>query len=138
MSALLKPDMTIMANWRDRGEYKLEEYCASVVLSGLFLIEGVNRLRSAGILNDDYSVANPNHGRAFRHYRLKATDNFGGSKVDFCSFALLGASDTGVDNVTVDMPVSDDDRWYTITGMRVTQPTAPGIYIHNRKKIVVR
>lgn len=30
------------------------------------------------------------------------------------------------------------DVWFTITGVRVSEPTAPGIYIHNGKKVLVK
>lgn len=140
-AALVKPDMTIMANWQNRGEANLDEYCSSVVLSGLFLVEGVDRLRRAGILTDDYTVVNPNAGEAYNHYRLVASDNFGGSNVEFCSFALLGEqnADAGVDNIVVDNEaIAEDDNWYTIMGVRVDEPTAPGIYIHKGRKVVIR
>lgn len=31
-----------------------------------------------------------------------------------------------------------DDHWYTLTGMRISKPTQPGIYIHNGKKVIIR
>ena len=33
---------------------------------------------------------------------------------------------------------SADDHWYTLSGVRITQPTAKGIYIHGGKKVIVR
>lgn len=140
LAALVKPDMTIMANWQDRGESNLADYDASVVLSGLFLLEGVDRLRRAGILNDDYSVKNPNHGEAFKHYRLKVTENQGGTGVEVASFGLLGTEPgyAGVDDVAIDDSVLQDENWYTITGLRIDRPTAPSVYIHNRRKVAIR
>ena len=43
---------------------------------------------------------------------------------------------TGVDEVKSDMRKSDD--YYNLKGMRVKNPTKPGIYIHNGKKILVK
>ena len=43
---------------------------------------------------------------------------------------------TGVDEVKSDMRKSDD--YYNLKGMRVKNPTRPGIYIHNGKKILVK
>ncbi len=38
-----------------------------------------------------------------------------------------------------DMPQSEDSRWYTINGQILsTEPTVPGIYIHNHRKIAIR
>ncbi len=34
--------------------------------------------------------------------------------------------------------VINDNAYYTLTGMKLAQPTAPGIYIHNGKKIYVK
>ena len=31
-----------------------------------------------------------------------------------------------------------DNAWYTIQGIRVPAPTAPGIYIHNGKKYILK
>ena len=43
---------------------------------------------------------------------------------------------TGIDEVKSDMRKSDD--YYNLKGMRVKNPTRPGIYIHNGKKILVK
>ncbi len=139
LSALVKPDMTVMANWQDRGEANLAAYDASVALSGIFLLESVDRLRRAGILNEDYSVKNANHGEAFKHYRLKVTENQGGVNVEVASFGLLGSElwGAGVDDVTVETQIPDDDSWYTLTGIRIAEPTTPGVYIHNRRKVII-
>ncbi|MBD5233952.1 MAG: hypothetical protein HDS65_07235 [Bacteroidales bacterium] len=140
LAALVKPDMTIMANWQDRGEAVLPDYHASVVLSGLFLFESVERLRAADLLNEDYSVKNPNHGKAFSHYRIKVTENHGGGNVEISSFGLLDSRDdeAGVSAVAADNSGDTDDRWYTLTGICIEKPSAPGIYIHNKKKIIIR
>jgi len=34
---------------------------------------------------------------------------------------------------------SQDDGWYTVTGMRLTdEPTAKGVYIHNARKVIIK
>lgn len=43
---------------------------------------------------------------------------------------------TGIDEVQAAEPASG--AWYTINGVRVEQPSQPGIYIRNGKKIIVR
>lgn len=138
LSALLKPELTIMANWQDRGESELDTYDSSVVLSGLFLLEGVDKLRRAGILRENYTVANPYHGKSFSHYRLDVTANYGGNDVELDSFKLFGvASDSGVDDITV-TDDREDDGWYTLGGIKITEPSSAGIYIHKNKIIVKR
>ncbi|MDO4335822.1 MAG: hypothetical protein Q4C37_08350 [Bacteroidales bacterium] len=38
----------------------------------------------------------------------------------------------------VDAEVAGDNYYYTIDGLRLAQPTRPGLYIHNGKKIIVK
>ena len=45
---------------------------------------------------------------------------------------------TAIDEITVN-PVDADPAWYTIDGRRLpTEPAAPGLYIHNGKKVIKR
>lgn len=138
-AAMIKPDMTFMANWQNRGMANSGQYCSAVVLSALCLLEGVDRMRQEGILNDDYSIDSPFAGQAFSHYRIVASENFGANDVNFSSFALLGApaDDNGVDGINDDDSMLPD-VWYTIQGTAVSAPTAPGIYIHKGRKVIVR
>lgn len=91
LGALVKPSMTIMANWQDRSEAHLADYHASVVLSGLFLLESIERLREAGLLAADYSLVNPNRGKPYSRYRLKvtATSPAEAPSVNLSAFNLL-------------------------------------------------
>ena len=54
-------------------------------------------------------------------------------------FAQAGVVEDGA-GVTeiVKSEVTGDNWYYTIDGIRVAEPTRPGIYIHNGKKIIVR
>lgn len=142
LSALLKPEGIIMANWQSRSEANLEQYDSSVMLSGLFLLEGVDKMRRAGILNDDYSLNNPNCDVAYSHYRLRATANYGGANVEFANFALLGEQEDSSIR-TVSAADSDlDDAWFTISGLKIAVPTASGVYIRRSggktQKILVK
>lgn len=38
----------------------------------------------------------------------------------------------------VEATVAGDNNWYSIDGVRVAEPTRPGLYIHNGKKIIVK
>ena len=41
-------------------------------------------------------------------------------------------------NITNDENKVNDDKWYTIDGQRINKPTQKGLYIRNRKKVVVK
>ena len=43
---------------------------------------------------------------------------------------------TGIHEINVDQ--KGNNEWYTIDGRRVVAPTAPGLYIHNGKKYIVK
>lgn len=139
-AALIKPDMTIMANWVDRGMATSGKYCSAVVLSGLFLLEGVDRLKQEGYINEDYSVNNPFVGEEYTYYRICATENCGGGAVEFDSFALLGDQDNEDNAVgTIEAEDAADGQWFTIGGAPVEgRPTVPGIYISKGKKIIIK
>lgn len=44
---------------------------------------------------------------------------------------------TGIGIISVNN-ADTENVWYSINGYRISQPTAPGIYIHNGKKVVIR
>lgn len=43
----------------------------------------------------------------------------------------------GITTVTADCTINPDTNWYTLQGQIISQPTTPGIYIHQGKKILV-
>lgn len=45
---------------------------------------------------------------------------------------------TGVKGVTATVKNVEDDAWYTLTGMRIEQPTQPGLYIRGGKKYLIK
>lgn len=46
---------------------------------------------------------------------------------------------TAIETTTItEVEKTADDNWYTLTGMRISKPSQPGIYIHNGKKIIIR
>lgn len=50
---------------------------------------------------------------------------------------------TGADDIytgVADFAAGDEDEdvWYSVDGYRVARPTAPGLYIHNGRKVVIR
>lgn len=98
-AGLIKPEYKIMPSWRSR-EARFNnddnggtggDYHSSIMLSGLFLLEGVDLMRREGILNDDYSVKNDRLGKPYRYYRMRFTDNQGGQNLQFGALSLYGA-----------------------------------------------
>ncbi len=47
---------------------------------------------------------------------------------------LTGSS--GIHGVNADASGRHDDRWYTLQGQRIGEPSARGVYIHDNKKVV--
>lgn len=41
-------------------------------------------------------------------------------------------------STTVDENEANDNKWYTIDGRPINKPSQKGIYIRNRKKVVVK
>jgi len=55
------------------------------------------------------------------------------------SVILLHIVSTGTEEVLATPQASEDNAWYTVTGIRLgSKPTQPGAYIHNRKVEIVR
>ena len=52
---------------------------------------------------------------------------------------LSDTAATGIGGIhTVTAPSSQNDAWYTLQGVRVARPTAPGVYIRGGRKYVIR
>lgn len=44
----------------------------------------------------------------------------------------------GVESVIGDIPGEGEDTWYNLQGIRIAEPSAPGLYIHNGRKVIIR
>lgn len=54
---------------------------------------------------------------------------------ELCAFA----ENSGVENVEIDHPQATDSRWFTIAGVELpSRPTAPGLYIYNNQKVIIK
>ena len=52
---------------------------------------------------------------------------------------LSGTVTTGIGGITAEpTQTAAGDAWYTLQGVRITRPTAPGVYIRGGRKYVVR
>ena len=48
-------------------------------------------------------------------------------------------SELGIDSPEIaPAETAGDDRWFNLQGIEVAEPNAPGLYIHNGKKILIR
>lgn len=47
-------------------------------------------------------------------------------------------SQAGINEISENGYPQEDDAWFTVTGIRIGEPSSPGIYIHNRQKIIIR
>lgn len=58
------------------------------------------------------------------------------------SFAISGIEDqdeaTAIGAIDRDERATGNDFWYSVSGQRIDQPTAPGIYIKNGRKVIVK
>ena len=98
--------------------------------------------KSNWVLQSDYKlhlVSNGTikSGRAYVHETNDGDTNFGAKGI-YLSFALDEEKNTtGIDKVE-NKKDDDDNVYYTISGVRVVNPTEKGVYIKNGKKVIVR
>lgn len=61
-------------------------------------------------------------------------------RIDTCitKITIFKQTGTNPDAVEAVEAVAGDNNWYSIDGVRVAEPTRPGLYIHNGKKIIVK
>ena len=46
---------------------------------------------------------------------------------------------SSIENTTLqEVKKTENNAWYTLTGMRIGKPAQPGLYIHNGKKVIIR
>lgn len=66
------------------------------------------------------------------HYALYRIDTV------LTKLVIFKAKNAGGAVEGVEATVAGDNNWYSIDGVRVAEPTRPGLYIHNGKKIIVK
>ena len=74
--------------------------------------------------------------KATFYFNITITDGSTGAELSSIDYKIP----TGIETIEADADgQSTDDAWYTIGGARLTgKPTAPGIYIQGKKKILVK
>ena len=97
-----------------------------------------------GSVYDPTERENPNHYWEFARWDdyKKSWGNrslqFGKRKSDQAGVRFLGELEEEADGIVkVTIPANDSDAYYTLQGVKVSQPTK-GVYIHNGKKVIVK
>lgn len=70
------------------------------------------------------------------YIEVSTTEFYYGIPSEYYGTIVITSTGTSVKELTVG--TKDDNAWYTIDGRRVVAPTAPGIYIHNGNKYIVK
>ena len=94
--------------------------------------DAIPSLKKAERGEGSYSVYNEETGTYDVSYALYRVDT---AITKLSIFSQVGGEDA-VEGV--DAEVAGDNYWYSIDGVRVAEPTRPGLYIHNGKKIIVK
>ena len=98
--------------------------------------------KSNWVLQPDYKlhlVSNGTikSGRAYVHETNDGDTNFGAKGI-YLSFALNEENNTtGIDKVE-NKKADEENVYYTLSGVRVINPTEKGVYIKNGKKVIIR
>lgn len=98
--------------------------------------------KSNWVLQPDYKlhlVSNGTikSGRAYVHEMNDGDTNFGAKGI-YLSFALNEENNTtGIDSVE-NKKADEENVYYTLSGVRVINPTEKGVYIKNGKKVIIR
>ena len=98
--------------------------------------------KSNWVLQPDYKlhlVSNGTikSGRAYVHEMNDGDTNFGAKGI-YLSFALDEEKNTtGIDSVE-NKKADEENVYYTLSGVRVINPTEKGVYIKNGKKVIIR
>ncbi|VTY09327.1 Leucine rich repeats (6 copies) [Prevotella melaninogenica] len=98
--------------------------------------------KSNWVLQPDYKlhlVSNGTikSGRAYVHEMNDGDTNFGAKGI-YLSFALNEENNTtGIDSVE-NKKDDEENVYYTLSGVRVINPTEKGVYIKNGKKVIIR
>ena len=95
LAAVDKTWFIINPYWTKQYDLSNDVHDTSRQQTGMMLMEAVDELRRAGILNDDYSINNPAFGQPFRHYRLVITETQNSGDIMLGSWKLFGASSGG-------------------------------------------
>ena len=96
LAAINKTWFIINPYWNQQYNINTDVHDTSRQQTGMMLMESIDEMRRAGILNADYSLQNPNYGQPFRYYRLVITETQQSTDIMLGSFKLYGVKPSGV------------------------------------------
>ncbi len=138
LSAINKTWYIINPYWTHQYNLENDVHDTSRQQTGMMLMEAIDELRRAGLLQADYSLPNPHIGKPFRYYRLVITETQGSGTIMLGSWKLIGnTSPTAVTSPTINNSSSFDGKSYNLMGISASAHTT-GIHIHNGMKFVNR
>jgi predicted alpha-1,6-mannanase (GH76 family) len=134
LSAINKTWFIINPYWTHQYNLANDIHDTSRQQTGMMLMEAIDELRRAGLLNDDYSLPNPHAGEPFRYYRLVITETQGSGSIMLGSWKLFGnASPTAITSPTNAYSSLRHGESYNLKGIAVNQPST-GIYVKEHRK----
>lgn len=138
LSAINKTWYIINPYWTHQYNLDNDVHDTSRQQTGMMLMEAIDELRRAGLLQADYSLPNPHIGQPFRYYRLVITETQGSGTIMLGSWKLIGnTSPTSVTSPTINNSSSFDGKSYNLMGISASAHTT-GIHIHNGIKYANR
>ena len=133
LSAINKTWFIINPYWTHQYNLVSDVHDTSRQQTGMVLMEAIDELRRAGLLNADYSLANPHAGIPFRYYRLVITETQGSGSIMLGSWKLIGTGSPAAITPLTSHSSSRIGRSYRLNGM-LTSHHNTGIFIRNTKK----
>lgn len=134
LAALDKTWFILNPYWTGQYNIANDVHDTSRQQTGMMLMEAIDEMRRAGILNDDYSLKSPNFGKPFRYYRLVITETQNSNDIMLGSWKLLGEQTSGIQPVQYTATRSQRaTRPYTLSGQPATD-RSKGLIISNNKK----
>lgn len=136
LAALNKTWFVLKHYWTDQYDLTKEVHDTSRQQTGMMLMESIDELRRAGLLNDDYSLKNPNFGKAFKYYRLAITETQGSYDIMLGSWKLIGENAAGIPPVSYTK--KESQKTYNLLGQPVENSSKKTILIKNNKKYIAK
>ena len=135
LAALNKEWFIINPYWTVQYDMSNDVHDTSRQETGMMLMEAIDEMRRAGIMNDDYSLKNSNYGKPFRYYRLVITETQNSNDIMLGSWKLLGEQTSAVRPVQYVAIKSQPTATYNLLGQPVKEShTNTTILIKNNKK----
>lgn len=139
LAAIEKTWFIINPYWTSQYNLVNDVHDTSRQQTGMMLMESIDELRRAGLLNDDYSLPNPNFGKPFRYYRLVITETQGSYDIMVGSWKLFGSENTAVLAPFLNSTPSSSFKAFDLSGRPVKEGSFNGnILIKNNKKYIPR